>query len=150
MHQELCAAILAFIKSHLAVLPKSIERLEKSGLELSEALCILDDTHEKILAMPEPRGAIFNQKMGLALEKNKALKTLHDIKKVLDGEESAILPSGWSTADTTELKFCPVASVDAERSFSIYKHLFSDRRQSFTEENLEKLVVSNCFYARKQ
>ena len=35
----------------------------------------------------------------------------------------------------------PVASVDVERSFSQYKHILNDRRESFTEENTKKLVM---------
>ena len=35
----------------------------------------------------------------------------------------------------------PVASVDVERSFSQYKHLLNDRRESITEENMKRLVM---------
>lgn len=35
----------------------------------------------------------------------------------------------------------PVASVDVERSFSQYKHLLNDRRESLTEENTKRLVM---------
>ena len=35
----------------------------------------------------------------------------------------------------------PVASVDVERSFSQYKHLLNDRRESLTEENTKQLVM---------
>ena len=35
----------------------------------------------------------------------------------------------------------PVASVDVERSFSQYKHILNDRRESLTEENTTRLVM---------
>ena len=35
----------------------------------------------------------------------------------------------------------PVASVNVERSFSQYKHLLNDRRESLTEENTKRLVM---------
>ena len=35
----------------------------------------------------------------------------------------------------------PVASVDVERSFSQYKHILNDRRESLTEENTKRLVL---------
>ena len=35
----------------------------------------------------------------------------------------------------------PVASVDVERSFSQYKHILSDRRESLTEENTKRLLM---------
>ena len=51
-------------------------------------------------------------------------------------------------SEQTDLKYCQVTSVEVERSFSVYKHIFRDRRHSFKDENLEKVVVSNCFYGR--
>ena len=37
--------------------------------------------------------------------------------------------------------YFPVSSVDAERSFSQYKHLINDRRTSLTEENTKQLTM---------
>nr|CAH7755191.1 unnamed protein product [Callosobruchus chinensis] len=37
-------------------------------------------------------------------------------------------------------KFCPVTSVDVERSFSAYKLVLSDKRHKFTPENLENML----------
>ena len=44
------------------------------------------------------------------------------------------------------LKYAPITSVEVERSFSIYKHMFTDRRHNFLIENFEKHLVVNCFY----
>ena len=35
----------------------------------------------------------------------------------------------------------PATSVDVERSFSLYKHLLNDRRESLTELNTRRLVM---------
>jgi glucose-6-phosphate isomerase len=35
----------------------------------------------------------------------------------------------------------PVASVDVERSFSQYKYILNDRRESLTEENTKRLLL---------
>lgn len=51
-------------------------------------------------------------------------------------------------ADIANLKFAPTANVDVERSFSVYKNVLTDRRQRLTEENLNKIMVTNCFYNR--
>jgi len=37
-----------------------------------------------------------------------------------------------------------MTSCDVERTFSVYKNIFTDRRCSFTEENLEMYVICNC------
>jgi len=44
----------------------------------------------------------------------------------------------------SSLKYCPITSVEVERSFSMEKAILTDRRQGFQMENLEKVVV--CHY----
>ena len=70
-------------------------------------------------------------------------------------EQSAIptalsLPAFWESmhsqfpllsAVARDAIWMPVASVDVERSFSQYKHLLNDRRESLTDENTERLVM---------
>ena len=43
-----------------------------------------------------------------------------------------------------QIKFFPIASCDVERSFSDYKSILTDKRTSFTPENLEMHVI--CYY----
>ena len=38
----------------------------------------------------------------------------------------------------------PVISVDVEKSFSQYKHLLNDRRETLTEENSKRLMMLYC------
>ena len=41
----------------------------------------------------------------------------------------------------TDAIWMPVTSVDVERSFSQYKHLLNDRRESLTEEHTKCLLM---------
>lgn len=45
-----------------------------------------------------------------------------------------------------KFKFAPITSVDVERSFSLYKYILTDRRQSFNTDNLEKHLIVHSFY----
>ena len=45
------------------------------------------------------------------------------------------------SAVASEAIWMPVASVECEQSFSQYKYLLNDRRESLTEENTKRLVV---------
>ena len=83
--------------------------------------------------------------------KNPALEM---IANVLQGEGTS-LPNGMGPGEVANLKFCPTASADVERSFSQYKNILSDKRQrfthstlGFTKENLSKVVVTHCYYNR--
>ena len=50
------------------------------------------------------------------------------------------LPEVIPTNIVTKFKYCPVISVDVEKSFSNYKNILSDRRYNLTTEHLEQLV----------
>lgn len=88
--------------------------------------------------------------MKSVLEKNSALKLMQQVNGVLQGDKNSTLPQNMSPDDLTNLKYCPLSSVDVERSFSIFKLLFSDRRGSFSEENLRQSLIVNCFYSRNE
>ncbi len=120
-----------------------------SGLALTDSITFLDEVKEKINCIPAPRGRILKDKIEQVLKKNSNLKTLQDVAKVQSGI-SGFMTAGWSSEEVAEHKFCPFTAVDVELSFSIHKHIFNDRSHLLKEENLEKIVVSNCFYARGQ
>lgn len=150
MEKESLRTDLAYIKCHLSFLPPSIKMLEESGLSLVDSTAIVSKVKEKIEDLPGAKGKLFKDKMDQVLKKNSNFKIFQDVAKVQAGESDSACPSGWTPDDISELKFCPITSVDVERSFSIYKHIFNSRRHKLTEENLEKIVVANCFYAREQ
>ena len=49
------------------------------------------------------------------------------------------------TSSLGSLKYAPITSVDVERSFSIYKYMYSDRRHKFLMENFENNLIVYCF-----
>ena len=132
----------------MGFLLSSIKRLEEAGLPLSESLAIVEDAAKKIESIPGPKGAFFSAKMKNVLKKNGALKLLQDVNGVLQGKEDAAGPANMSASDMANLKFCPLAIVDVERLFSIFKNILSERRQRFTEQNLKQTLIVNCFHAR--
>ena len=122
--------------------------METAGFTLSETFKIMDKAHQKINKVPGKIGKSVQSKLEYVLSKNQGEKKLRDISKLIDGEEGS-LPEGWSASDIASLKYCPVQSVDVERSFSVYKTILTDRRTSFTEENLSKVMICHCFFNRQ-
>ena len=59
------------------------------------------------------------------------------------------MPLRWNPSNAAAMKYCPIVSVDVERSFSVLKNAFSDRRHNLTEENLAKIMICNCFYSNE-
>jgi hypothetical protein len=43
------------------------------------------------------------------------------------------------------MKFAPLTSVDAERLFSLYKHILSDKRTNMSTDNMEKYIIVNSY-----
>jgi hypothetical protein len=40
-------------------------------------------------------------------------------------------------------KYASITSVDIKRTFSLYKHILSNRRYNFQEHNLEMYIIIN-------
>ena len=87
--------------------------------------------------------------MDAVLEKKVALKFMHKVNDVLQSKEDTNLLDNLSAVETANLKYCPLASVDVERSFSIFKNMFTDGCLSFTEQNLKHSLIVNCFHSQK-
>ncbi|TRY80736.1 hypothetical protein TCAL_04341 [Tigriopus californicus] len=121
MAKDSLKADLAFIETHLSFLATSIAQLEEAGLTLHNSLSIVSMTQDKINSIPGSKGNIFKEKLLRVLAKNPGLKTLKEVDLVIQGQLQT-LPAGIEPATVAALKFCPMVSVDVERSFSQFKH----------------------------
>lgn len=137
---------LIYIKAHFGTLPESITKLETRGQTLSESLRILGDIRVLINKAPNEIGAAINKKMENVLNKNKGLKILQNISKIINGEKSDenTIPEDIMTDDISHFKYAPVSSVEVERSFSTYKSILSDQRRSFLFENIRQHIIIQC------
>lgn len=59
------------------------------------------------------------------------------------------LPENLNINHLVYFKYAPVNSVDVERSFSMFKVLLADNRQSFQFENLKKHLIVQCNFQGK-
>jgi hypothetical protein len=136
---------LAFIHAHFAFLPLYLKQIETAGLSLSSAFSILTDTEASLNEIPGVFGVQLKEKFSQVLKRNPDIEVLRAVKDILQGGEGE---THLSPVDIAHFKFAPVANVDVERSFSIYKNVLDDRRQCLTKENLTKIMVTNMFYQR--
>lgn len=51
------------------------------------------------------------------------------------------LPDPVTPNISSKFKFCPVTSVDVERSFSAFKSILNDKRAYLTMDHLEQYVI---------
>jgi hypothetical protein len=84
------------------------------------------------------------------LDKNIGFSTMKYAAQILDGttlHQNSKLPilEQLTLKEIGCLKYCLITSCDVERSFSIYKNIFTDRRTSFTMENLEQYIVVHYY-----
>jgi hypothetical protein len=96
-----------------------------------------------IFVVKEAKEKLIKIKIESVLSKNKGYQTVLKISEILSGKEDTDrLPEYWSLNDLTCMKNCPITSVDAERLFSLYKHLLTSNRRSLKFENMKKIF--NC------
>jgi hypothetical protein len=84
-------------------------------------------------------------KLKRILSRNPGFDKLVQISGLLRGEgELEPNEEEFSLSDIARFKYAPVTSCDVERSFSQYKTVLADNRQSFRFDNLKMYLVVHC------
>lgn len=134
---------LAFIASNYANLPEAINALEKRNMPLVDALKCFETIIVDLTKVSGEKGKSVSEKCERVVAANKDLEKMKNIGRVLEGENDADV--GEMDPQTVAcFKYAPVTSVEVERSFSLFKHLLSDRRQGFKFESIKKMLVISC------
>lgn len=107
---------------------------------LCDHLCINFYIDNSYFAFIFPKTQIFNPKKIQANSK----KESEILKGKFDNDSISL-----DSEIISNLKNAPITSVDVERSFSVYKNILTDKRQSFLLANLEKHLIINCYSSIK-
>lgn len=99
-------------------LTKAITTLEKQGLTVQQQMIILNDAKRQLTGSELV-------KLEESLSKNPDVNFYENL----------------SVDKKIQCEYIPMTSVDAERSFSIYRYILSERRHSLTESHLAMLNV---------
>lgn len=135
---------IALIATHFSSIPDAIEKLETKNLPLCKSLEILENMIEQSNALPSSISQKVRGKLNKVLYKNPDLDSIKKIDAFINGTGQT-LPEEGSVGMAPNFKYCPVTSVDVERSFSAYKLILSDKRHRFAVENLEKYIIVYCY-----
>jgi len=137
---------LACLSANFTFIAKSIVSLEDRNLTLWDSVAIVENVRKKIGSCKSTINKSVKTKMDTVLGKNPDYATLVEISSVLQGKSSGTGTLSFTLQPEVlaSLKYCPLTSVEVERSFSMQKGILTDRRQKFLMENLEKVVV--CHY----
>uniref|UniRef100_A0A8D8ZTR1 HAT C-terminal dimerisation domain-containing protein n=1 Tax=Cacopsylla melanoneura TaxID=428564 RepID=A0A8D8ZTR1_9HEMI len=90
--------------------------------------------------LPDACPENLKNKFNKVIEKNPGFSTIEKVNEYLNGSGTS-LPTTIDVGKSSKFKYCPMTSVDVERSFSSYKYILEDRRHRFTMENLGKIMV---------
>ncbi|XP_023215156.1 uncharacterized protein LOC111617975 [Centruroides sculpturatus] len=134
---------LVYIKSHFTFIADTITALESSGKPIYEQIDLLNRAKQKLCDAPGTAAEKVRKKLDAVLQKNTGLKSLFVVADILAGKKSKT-ESEFPVHLLPRLKYCPLSSVDVERSFSAYKLILSDKRCNFSIENLEKVLIIYC------
>lgn len=121
-----------------------INVLESKGLELKVSADIIENVKSTLRSIDSQE---FLAKFERILDRNVGYNSLMQIKSlVYDGELEN--PNEYVDSLPPSLialfKFAVVTSTDVERTFSIYKTILTERRQSFVFEHLKQHIILAC------
>jgi len=106
----------------------------------------MKNVDNNIYEIPGNAGKAIQEKFQAVIKKNKGYETMKNISACIDGTNGTLenIEQNFSPSDIFVFKYAPVTSVDVEKSFSMFKNVLADNRQSFTFENLKKTFVVQC------
>lgn len=137
---------LTFVKSNYVCIATAITKLESRGLALKDSINIVTSLKNNIeISGSKSNGNEIYNKFNAVINKNEGFKKLVQINNILQGnfdENDTVDPN-----IICKFKFAPITSCEVERSFSAYKQILSDKRQSFTSDNIEKYLIAYCYNA---
>lgn len=133
---------LAFIKANFASIVNATVKLETQGLPLNDSVETYDSIRKSLNSMKRKD---FVQKMEAVNKRNAGYKDIVAIRDVLNGHQiKNKYVEKLSPNELTMFRYCPVTSSDVERSFSRYKGVLTEKRRTFTFENLKKHMIVYC------
>ena len=134
-----------FPTSNFVHLKFTILKLVEKRISLEESTKVLIELDDNL---PIWGGGVVcwkvRSKLKDVIEKNKRFKILLSILDILSGKEGIRIDQPLTPNEIAHFKYAPITTTDLERSFSVYKTLLADNRQSFTFENLRQTFVTRC------
>lgn len=135
---------IAVICTNFSHIPESIKKLETHGLALNESIQTMNKIRYLNSTLPSTLPHKLKEKFENILNNNPGFEHLCQIDSFINGP-TEVLPENISANIAPKFKFCPVTSVDVERSFSTYKNILNDRRHNLTTEHLEQYLIVNVY-----
>lgn len=134
---------LAYIKHNFAPLIKATIKFETQGLELCESIEEMESIRTSLKIM---KSSEYSSKMEQILIRNKGYESLLDIYKSLYEGRMTLgeYAKNLSPKDILLFKFAPVSTADVERTFSAYSATLTEKRRSFSFDNLKQHLIMYC------
>lgn len=139
---------LKFIHSHFSRIHLAIRDLQADmgdSFNIVSAINIVFDLRQYVFIIPRcPAAEEVQRKLVKVLSGNPGFKTIHRITDLLTRKEVDFSEDGLVIPSLKHyhlFEFAPITSVDVERSFSIYKWIYAERRRRITPEHMEQIQL---------
>lgn len=131
---------LAYLEGNFTFLAAKLVVVQEQGGSLAQSLSFIQEVQDQLSKVTYGIGPQIQQKFNRVICKNPDFAKLTTVKKILEGGQGD-LDISLSPKTIAELKYAPITTVDAERSFSMHKILLSEKRRNMTPENLEMELI---------
>ncbi len=136
-------AQLADLLVNYTFLADTIKKFEERSLSLADSIKMLEATSEKLSNSASELKEKVLTKFRSVLGNNPDLETMSLVAATLSGNTTEF-DLAMSPDTLASLAYCPLTSVEVERSFSMAKAILDSRRMNFTMQNFEKYLI--CHY----
>ncbi|KAJ8978185.1 hypothetical protein NQ317_007988 [Molorchus minor] len=131
---------LQIIRDNYTVLGDAIKQFQNTSLSFVESVRLIDQLQTKLQTLSDTIGITVKEKMETLLSKNPGLARLRNLY-------NNPVPEDLLTEFKEYFAHAPITSIDVERSFSLYKNIFTPRRTSFQERTVETHLMLQMFHS---
>lgn len=134
-------------------IPEAIRQLEQrpqtDEFSITDQMNVIYDLRQQMSYLQVESAAQVLQKLHQVLETDPGFITLSCIDRLLRKQEVDFAAPGLhqeSLYKYSLFRYAPATSVDMERSFSLYKWIFNDRRRRLTPAHMEHILLISWYY----
>ncbi|KAJ8958587.1 hypothetical protein NQ318_016308 [Aromia moschata] len=138
-NEQVYADLQTIRKNYTAIVIRdAIRQFQNTSLSLMESLHIIDQLKTQLQTVGDKIGVIVKEKFETLLRKNPDLDRLRNIY-------TNSVPEDPLTEFKEHFAYASLTSLDIERSFSLYKNIFTPRRTKLQEKTVETHLMLQMF-----
>ena len=132
---------LKFISDNYTIITEIIKYLENDNIFLKESLLRIEELNGRLKKIDENRDISVYKELQRVLSENKGYHQIKEISNIIEGKTESLGTDRLVLEEVMCFQRAPITDCSTERSFSLFKHILSDRRYNLSEDKIKQMLI---------